>query len=149
YGRLVFDRLPEVVNADVVAGDLARLLLPPHKRGAGEADESGLRQGREHGGGEHIVLAPVRPIGGGDDVVAVADELVGVELVDEREHVPMVLPEELPQVLTTLCAYRCLRLGNSSYAREVFVDLLVQLSPVGDDDEGPVAWNLSQDLLRE
>ena len=40
-------------------------------------------------------------------------------------------------------------LGDDAGVAEVLVDLVVQLVPVGDDDEGPVAGDLPQDLLRE
>ena len=66
--RAVLDRLPEVVDADVVAEDLARPLLARHQRRAGEADERGVRQGVAHVQGERVVLAAVRLVGDHDDV---------------------------------------------------------------------------------
>ena len=72
-GGAVFDGLAEVVDADVVAEDIAGLLLPDDQRGAGEGEEGGLGQGAAHVGGELVVLAAVRLIGDDDDVAAVGD----------------------------------------------------------------------------
>ena len=43
----------------------------------------------------------------------------------------------------------CLLFGDRSGIGEILVDLVVELLPVGDDDEGPVAGNLTQHLLGE
>ena len=38
---------------------------------------------------------------------------------------------------------------NPAAIREVFVELIVQLHPVGHEDKAPVSGNLSQYLLRK
>ena len=104
-GRAVLDRLAEVVDADVVAEDLAGpLLLALDQRRAGEAEEGRVRQGVAHVEGEGVVLAAVGLVGDDDDVVALGDHRValaalGVELLDQGEDVAVVLAEQLPQVL--------------------------------------------------
>ena len=73
--------------------------------------------------------------------------LLGVELLDQREDVAMILRQQLPEVLA---ARRLgLLLGDGATGHELLVDLIVQLVAVGDDDEGPVAGQRAQDLLRE
>ena len=101
---------------------------------------------------EPVVLAPVRLVGDDDDVRAVRQlrmscPLLGVELLDQREDVAMILGQQLPEVLA---ARRLgLLLGDGAAGHELLVDLIVQLVAVGDDDEGPVARQRAQDLLRE
>ncbi len=68
HGGAVVDRLLEVVDADVVAEDLARLLLAGDQRRAGEADEGGVGQGVAHVQRQRVVLAAVRLVGHHDDV---------------------------------------------------------------------------------
>ena len=151
---LVVHRLLEVVDADVVAEDRARLLLAGHQRGAGEADERGVGQRVAHVQREDVVLAAVRLVGHDDDVGPVGELRVGlpalgVELLDQGEDVAVVLPQELAQVLAAARPDAALRLGDRARVGEVAVDLLVELLPVGDDQEGPVARQLAQDLLGE
>ncbi len=70
------------------------------------------------------------------------------ELVDQREDVAVVLAKELAEMLGRL-SVDVLARGEDARVGEVLVELVVELLPVGDLDEGPVAGQLAQDLLRE
>ena len=70
----VLDGALDVVDADVVAEDGARVLVGELDRRAGEADERGVRQRVAHVPGEavdEVVLAAVRLVGDDDDVAPV------------------------------------------------------------------------------
>ncbi len=76
--RPVLDRALDVVHADVVAEDGARVRIRELDRGAGEADEGGVRQRVAHVAGEavdEIVLAAVRLVGDHNDVAAPGEHL--------------------------------------------------------------------------
>jgi hypothetical protein len=69
HGGPVFDGLPEVINADVIAEDLAGAFLTGDQRRAGEGDELGVREGGTHVHGQRVVLAAMCLVGEDDDVV--------------------------------------------------------------------------------
>ena len=148
----ILDALREVVDADVVAEDLAGLLLVPHQRRAGEADEGRIRQRVAHVHRQRVVLAAVRLVGHHDDVrtlrqLGVALALGRAELLDQRENVAVVFGQQLLQMRAA--GRLGLLLGHSTAGRERLVDLIVQLVPIGDDHEGPVAGQGPQHLLSE
>ena len=90
-----------------------------------------------------------------DDVAAIGKDFVlgaldlGAELLDQGEDIAMVLAQKLLQVGAVLGAHALGLLGDRLARRESLVDLVVQVGPVGDDHEGPVAGNPAQDLLRQ
>jgi hypothetical protein len=146
------DRLFETVDAHIVAEHLARALLASQQRRAGKADEGRVGQRGAHIEGEGVVLAAVRLVGNHDDVRAVGELRVrhagfGAELLDQGEDVAMVLAQQATQRRGAVGLG--LLLGHGADVDEVLVDLIVQLLPIGDDDEGPAAGPLAQHLLRE
>ena len=154
HGGPVLHRFSEVVDRDVIAEDLAGLLLAVHQRRAGEPDERGVRQGGAHVAGEEVVLAAVGLVGHHDHVAAARELRVDlarrrVELLNQREQVAVVLTEQLPQVRAAAGPHGLLRFLHGAGAREGGVDLLVELVAVGDDQETPVARHLAQHLARE
>ena len=56
----------------------------------------------------------------------------GLEFVDKREDIAVVFPQELAEVRDTFCM-NLLICHNAARTREGFVDLSVQLFPIGDD----------------
>lgn len=89
-----------------------------------------------------------------DDVVPFGQHRHGLagfgcaELVDQREDVTMVLAKQFAKVLGGL-SMDVLARGQDAGVGEVLVELVVELLAVRDLDEGPVARQLAQDLLRE
>ena len=88
-------RALDVVDADVVAEDCARVRVRQLDRRAGEADERGVGQRVAHVPREavdEVVLAAVRLVGDHDDVAPLGERrvpvalLLGEELLDGREH---------------------------------------------------------------
>ena len=71
------------------------------------------------------------------------------KLLDQREYVPVILREQLLQVLRAVGSHAFFRLRDRANAGEVLVKLIVQFVAVGDAHERPVARNLPQHLLRE
>ena len=134
----------DVVDADVVAEDRARVGVGELDRRAGEADERGVRQGVAHVPGEavdEVVLAAVRLVGDDDDVAAVGERrvpvalLLGEELLDRGEdHAARSDRQELAQVRAGLGLHR--RLAQQILAaRERAEELVVQVVAIGEDDE--------------
>lgn len=68
--------------------------------------------------------------------------------MDQREDVTMVLAKQFAKVLGGL-SMDVLARGQDAGVGEVLVELVVELLAVRDLDEGPVARQLAQDLLRE
>ena len=101
HRRAVLDRLPEVVDRDVVAEDLAGSSPRPAISGVPvKPRKRGVRQRVAHVQRERVVLAAVRLVGDDDDVGAVGEHrvrlaLLGAELLDQREDVAVVLAEQL------------------------------------------------------
>ena len=104
YGGAVLHRPLDVVDADVVPEDGARVRVLQLDGRAREADEGGVRQGVAHVAGEavdELVLAAVGLVGDDDDVAPVREQrvavapLVGEELLDGREHDAARLDGEL------------------------------------------------------
>ena len=71
------------------------------------------------------------------------------ELLDQREDVAVIGAQQLLQMLTAGRAHGFFRLGDDARAREVLVDLPIEVFAIGDDEERPVAGHFAQDLLRE
>src|SRR5258708_3224679 len=75
---------------------------------------------------------------------------LGPKFVDEREDVTMIANQELAQVS---CSFRvtlvAFRFAHRTTCLEGLRDLIIQLGPIGDDDEGPIALELSENLLGE
>ena len=71
-----------------------------------------------------------------------------LKLLNKRENIPVVFTQELAEMRH---AFRMdlLPYDDSAATREVFVELIVQLHPVGHEHKAPIAGNLSQYLLRE
>jgi hypothetical protein len=144
--RAVLDRLLEVVDAHVVAEDLAGALLPRDEGRAREGDEERVRQRRAHVHRELVVLRPVRLVDDDDDVRPRVEHLGRLELVDQREDVAVVLAEQLPQVRAA-GGVALRRVLDRATRRERLGELLVQLDAIGDEHEGPVAGHRAQELL--
>ena len=68
HRRPVVYALLEVVDRDVIAEHLARLLFACNQRRTSEPNEGGIRQGQAHVHRQCIVLAAVRLVGNDDDV---------------------------------------------------------------------------------
>ena len=102
---LVFFGPLEVVARDVGAEDAPCEMVVLEKRRPGEANERGVRQGQTHVSGELAGLGAVCLVGNDDDVVAFAvwlsDRLI--ELMDKAEDEAVVLPEQLPQLVSGAC----------------------------------------------
>ena len=143
----------EVVGRNVVAEHAARQLVAFEERRSREADVSRVRQGVAHVERELPVLRPVRLVGDDDDVVAQRVRLARtdllVELLDEREQVGHLCPDERLQVATARRAARVLVVVRQSAPREGVVDLLVQILAVGQDQEREVPAQLAPNLPRE
>ena len=74
--------------------------------------------------------------------------VVCLELLDQGEDVAVILAQELSETLDVLCMDLPLR-DHAPGICEVFIDLVVQLSAVGYDNEPPTTGYLSQYLLGE
>ena len=87
-------------------------------------------------------------VGDDDDVGAVAQHLRRLELVDQREDVPVIAAQQVTQLRSApRVADPALVLAHRAHGFEGLRDLVIQLDPVGHDDERPVALNVPQDLL--
>ncbi len=144
----------EVIGADVIPEHFTRELFAGHERCAGKADERGIRQGVPHVERQHIVLTAMRFIRHHDHIRTVRKHWVlfaalDVKLLDEGKDITMVFSQELLQVFAARRADLVFRFRHGARAGKVLVDLVVQVGPVGDDHERPVANLLAQDLLRE
>jgi hypothetical protein len=143
----VRDGALDVVDADVVAEDRARVRIAELDRRAGEADERGMRQGVAHVAREavdEVVLAAVRFVGHHHDVAALRERrvpvalLLGEELVDGGEHhAARNDRQELAQVRPALGLHR--RLAQEVLAAgERAEELVVEVVAVGEHDQGRV-----------
>ena len=72
--------------------------------------------------------------------------LFRLKLLDEGEDVAMILAQELSEMLDPFRMDILLN-NNPSAIGEVFIDLVVQLFAVRDDNKCPVTRHLSQHLL--
>ena len=72
--------------------------------------------------------------------------LFGLELLDESKDVAMILTQELSEMLDPF-RMDLLLSDNPSAICEVFIDLVVQLFAVRDDNKCPVARHRPQYLL--
>ena len=153
-GGTVRDGVPEVVDRHVVAEHLPGLLLTSDERRAGEPQERRIRQRQAHVGGQRVVLGAVGLVGDDDDVVALRQHrhppaLLGRdELVDQREHISVVLAQQLAQMGRCL-GVNLLSGGDPPGVGEVAIELFVEFLAVGDQHEGPAAGLLAQYLLGE
>ena len=155
-GGAVLDGVTEVVDRDVVAELLAGQLLAVDERRAGEAHERGVGQRLAHVEGERVVLAAVGLVGDDDDVGPVGQDrhgrlagvLVEPELVDQREHVPVVGGEQLTEVLGVL-GVDLGGIGDGAGVGELAVELEVELGAVGDHHERPRPGDAAEHLLGE
>lgn len=68
------------------------------------------------------------------------------ELVDQREHIAVILTQQFPQVAR---ARRLAKLRRRATGGKGPVNLRVQLRPVRDHHKGPVPLEFSEHLLRE
>ena len=125
-------------------------------RGAGEADEGGVRQGIANGGGvaiDEVVLAAVRLVGHDDDVAAVAQQRVhiafriGAEFLDGGEdHAASRALQQLAQLGAGIGLLR--RLAEELAATgEGAEELIVQVVAVGEHDDGRVCHGRFEDEL--
>jgi len=141
---LVLDSALDVVDADVVAEDRARVGVGLLDRRAREADERGVRQRVAHVAREavdEVVLAAVRFVRDDHDVAPLGEHRVpvalglGQEFLDRGEHDPARLHRELlPEVRPALGLDR--RLAQEiPAAREGAEELVVEVVAVGQDDD--------------
>jgi len=70
-----------------------------------------------------------------------------VKFLDKSEDVAVIFTKQLLQVFSALCLH--LLLGHGACACKVFVDLVVEILPVGHDNEREIAWNFSKHFLGE
>ena len=99
-GRTIFNRLLEVVNADVLAKDFLRLLFARHQRRAGEANKRRVGEGIPHVQSQRVVLATVGLVGHHDDVAAIGQLRILLarfysELLNQCENESVVFTEKL------------------------------------------------------
>ena len=140
-------RLLDVVDADVVAEDRARVRVPQLDRRAREADERGVWQRIAHVprvAVDEVVLAAVRLVGDDDDVAPRGERAVrvalflGVELLDRREHHPAGGDRQLLAQLGAALRL-CWRLAEQVLAaREGAEELVVEVVAVCQDDDGRI-----------
>ena len=151
----VVDGALDVVDADVVAEDRARVGVGLLDRRAGEADERGVRQRVAHVAGEavdEVVLAAVRLVGDDDDVAPVREHrvavalLLGEELLDGGED---DAARRRPQSFARRSARSAACTGgwrsSSLAARERAEELVVEVVAVGEHDERRVLHRRVQD----
>ncbi len=162
HGRAVVDGPGQVVDVDVVAEHVAGVAVGLRDRGAGEGDEGGVGQRVAQVPGvpvEAVVVAAVGLVDDDDDVAAVRQQRVAApgvallpgapELLQRGEDDPAgtAVGEFGAQLLTGEHLDRIL--GQQVAAGERFVELVVQVGPVGDDDDGRVAEaRVGGDLVR-
>ena len=147
---VVFDGLLEVVDGDVVAEDVAGTLFTDDQRRAREGDEQRLRQRGAHVDRQCVVLTAVGLVGDHDHVTTVAEHLRRLKLLDQREDIPVIAPQQVTQLRAApRVADPALGFAHRAHHFEGLRDLVIQLDPVGHDDERPVALDMPQDLLRE
>src|SRR5438309_172088 len=94
----------------------------------------------------------LRLIGDHYHVIPVGHERVSLpflstELVYQSEDVAVIFRKKLAEVYRT-CRARVL-LSDHTGVEELLICLLIQVVAIGNDHKGPVAWILSQHLLRE
>ena len=152
--RAVDDRALDVVDADVVAKDGARIGVGLLDRRAGEADERGVRQCVVQVPGEavdEIVLAAMRLVGDHDDIAPLDSTgwrspfSSGHEFLDGREHnAAGAAPQLLAQIRAAFGLLRVLpqQLADRCERGE---QLVVEVVAVGDDDDGRVFHRRVQD----
>ena len=70
------------------------------------------------------------------------------EFVDKGKDITVVFAQETTEVRDTF-RVNLLICHNAARTGEGFVDLSVQLFPIGDDDKGPVTWNFPENFLGE
>ena len=61
----------------------------------------------------------------------------------------MIVAQQLLEVFAAGGAHGFFRLGDDARAREVLVDLPIEIVAIGDDEERPVAGHFAMNLLRE
>ncbi len=150
--RPVLHRLPEIVDAHVIAEHPARPFFSRDQGRAGEGHELRVRQRRAHVHRQRVVLAAVRLVRQHDDVIPLRQHRMQgprlrAELVDQREDVTVIRPQQLPQMAGARCLAMPAR--HRPAIREGLVNLPVQFRPVRDHHEGPVPLHLPEHLLRE
>ena len=130
--NLVFHRLLEAVDGNIVAEDLPRNLIIAEQRCAGEADVTGVRQGISHVQRQNSILRSMRFVGDDDDVVSLSVTFcrVRIELLNQRKYVRLMLTEQAAQVCATRSATICVFIYHAATGKG-FIDLIVQVAAVG------------------
>ena len=154
HGRAVDDRALDVVDADVVAEDGARVGVGLLDRRAGEADERGVRQRVAHVPGEavdEVVLAAVRLVGDDDDVAPVREHrvavalLLGEELLDRGEDHAAGGDRELRAQVGAVGRLHRRLAQQVAAAGEGAEELVVEVVAVGEHDDRRVLHRRVQD----
>ena len=143
----------EVIFRHVVPEPLVGQPLAAQQGRAGESDIIGVGQGRAHVLRQVLVLGPVGLVHQHDDVVPGAEHGVFLsrvipELMDQGEDEGLVGLQKLPQ-LPAVLGLALLVGPDHAGLHEILVNLVVQILPVRDDEEGEVAGDLLLHLARE
>lgn len=73
----------------------------------------------------------------------------GAEFLDEGEDVAVVVLEELFEMVGIFGADFGVGFGDSAGIGEVFIDLVVEVFAIGDDEKGPVSGEFAEYFLAE
>jgi hypothetical protein len=144
HRRPIFDRTLDVVDADVVAENGARVGVGRLDGGLRKADERGVGQRVAHVPGEaidEVILAAVRFVGDDDDVAPLREHgmpvalLFGQEFLDGgKDHAARRHGEPGTQIGAVGGLHR--RLAQEVLAaREGAEELIVQVIAIGEDDD--------------
>ncbi len=152
HRRLVLNRLLDGVGVDVGAERAQRAAVLLVDRGAGEAEEAGVRQRLPHVRGEAAVLRAVGLVHHDEDVGRLGQRRVHrrtppgasrarnlLELLDRGHHrLAGRMLQNPPQVLHARSPFGIREPARGEHAR----DLPVELGAVGDDDHGRLLLRL-------
>ena len=81
---------------------------------------------------DHNNVGPVRKLG-------VRFPLLGMKLLDECEDKPVILVQQLFQMLSTASPNLVFRFRDNAGACEVLINLIVEILTICDHQKGPIA----------